>query len=118
MEKRTTRNTKNKGNYYINNNKNHNYATNKENYGNSNNNGYNYATSHATETNNNTAATWVEAENKGVKVENIKILGLEQKTDADNNKDNKISIEDEEKKTELNMRMRKYRTKRSTTQIK
>ena len=31
-------------------------------------------------------------------MENIKILGLEQKTDADNNKDNKISIEDDEKK--------------------
>ena len=98
MDNRTTINTKNKGNYDSNNNKNHNYATNKENYGNIKNIGYNYATSHETETNNNTAATWVEAEITGVKVDNIKILGLEQKTDADNNKDNKISIEDDEKK--------------------
>ena len=98
MDNRTTRNTKNKENYDSNNNKNHNYATNKENYGNIKNIGYNYATSHETETNNNTAATWVEAEITGVKADSIKILGLEQKTDADNNKDNKISIGDDEKK--------------------
>ena len=40
----------------------------------------------------------MEAEITGVKADSIKILGLEQKTDADNNKDNKISIEDDEKK--------------------